>query len=461
MKKTLFFAAITMMFAACTNETAVAPQLATEETNTGVVAFDTYTSSATRAGEQGVMTTGTLQTTGFGVFAQYSSAAAADGAYSKTTNPVANFMWNQYVNYSSSAWTYDPLKYWPNETHDDNQGGTDGDATSSYQDKLSFFAYAPFVAEVASTYTGKVTGPTYSADPVKTDSKISAGGGGIEAFIANDATGDDPWVRYTVATTPENSVDLLWGVAPSGGLSYQDVTRTTVSISQGMPLVDLTKPGKDEKIKFLFQHALARLGLTVVAAVDQIAPGGSLDAATKIAVKSVNITETTSPKVLKTSGALNLKNTTAFQSLWEETSGDISFTVSGTTLNPAIKYVTDAATTYGDASITGVTTTEKKVIAQTGSPAHDNYFMVIPGHANTQLQVVIDYVVITADAKLDGGYSEVENVITKKVTIPTLTNNKAYNLKLILGMTSVKLDAEVADWEVDGSTNVYLPKNEE
>ena len=57
------------------------------------------------------------------------------------------------------------------------------------------------------------------------------------------------------------------------------------------------------------------------------------------------------------------------------------------------------------------------------------------------------------------GYSVVENVIKKTVTIPGLTNNKAYNLKLVLGLTSVKLDAEVADWQVDGSTEVYLPQN--
>ena len=103
----------------------------------------------------------------------------------------------------------------------------------------------------------------------------------------------------------------------------------------------------------------------------------------------------------------------------------------------------------------GVTTSETNVIN------NDKYFMVIPTHANTDLDVTIDYVVITEDANVNGGYVETENIITKKVTIPTLTNNKAYNLKLILGMTSVKLDAEVADWEVDGSTEVNLPRNNE
>jgi hypothetical protein len=53
----------------------------------------------------------------------------------------------------------------------------------------------------------------------------------------------------------------------------------------------------------------------------------------------------------------------------------------------------------------------------------------------------------------------VKNVIKKTVTVNSLTNNRAYNLKLILGLTSVKMEAEVADWQVDGSTEVYLPQN--
>ncbi len=430
------------------------------------VSFDTYVPNATRAGDAGVQTTATLQTAGkgFGVFAQYSNGTSTtDGAYANTTSP-SNFMWNQHVSYDASAWTYSPLKYWPNETDNDSQSPA---ATSTHADKLSFFAYAPYVAEATSTYTGQLTGPTYSAAPTIDDSKITANGGGIEAVIANDATGNDPWVRYNVATKPAESVDLLWGVAPVGGLSYETVNpqyaagpSATLTIAEGMPLVDLIKPAKDQKIKFLFQHALARIGMTVIYAADQIAAGGTLNNQTKIAVKSVAIEEVTATKKLKTSGALNLKNTTAFQSLWSNTDGLFSASVayddSPSELNPNIAYKTDASTTWNQTGDwTGVKNTELPVIA------NDKYFMVIPGHANTELQVTITYDVITKDDKVATGYSEVENVIKKTVTIPSLTNNKAYNLKLILGMTSVKLDAEVADWEVDGSTDVNLPRNNE
>lgn len=58
----------------------------------------------------------------FGVFASYTGAKEFDA---KST---PNFMYNQEVTKSGSAWTYNPVKYWP----------------TTAGDKISFFAYAPF-----------------------------------------------------------------------------------------------------------------------------------------------------------------------------------------------------------------------------------------------------------------------------------------------------------------------------
>lgn len=465
MKKRLFmFATAALMLAACSNdgEVAVNNGVAQLQSGSGVVAFDTYTSSATKAGTTGIMTTTELKN-GFGVFAQYSTGTGTtDGEYSDATDPVANFMWNQKV-YYSDAWTYSPLKYWPNETDNDSQTSP---ATSDHADVLSFFAYAPYVKELPSANgNGKLdidgdgitdeydAVPAISASGIK-DEKV----GGIEAVIANSATGNDPWVRYTVATDPSKSVDLLWGVAPSGGLSYPNVAGGTTTVVEGMPLKNLIKPAKDQKIKFLFKHALARLGMTIVAAVDQVAPGGTLAEETKIYVESVQLDEVTATKQLKMKGALNLNNTDAGKALWEETTGDFTgLTVNKTgLLNPDILWDTDVATTE-TAGATGVTTTEKPVIKD-GS-GNLQYFMVIPNHANTDLKVTITYYVVTEDPRVNDGHSVVKNVINKTVTVNGLTNNRAYNLKLILGLTSVKMEAEVADWQVDGSTEVYLPQN--
>jgi hypothetical protein len=72
--------------------------------------------------------------------------------------------------------------------------------------------------------------------------------------------------------------------------------------------------------------------------------------------------------------------------------------------------------------------------------------------------VKITYHVVTKDPKLTDYISNVENIITKQTTLQ-LESGKSYNLKLILGMTSVKLDATVADWQVADDAEVWLPKN--
>jgi hypothetical protein len=89
------------------------------------------------------------------------------------------------------------------------------------------------------------------------------------------------------------------------------------------------------------------------------------------------------------------------------------------------------------------------------------YFMVIPSDVTptpTTVNVKITYHVVTKDAKLTDNVSDITNAITKTASIQ-LVNGKSYNLKLILGLTSVKLDATVEDWQLADETEIDLPKN--
>lgn len=205
----LFLAAAAMLLTtACSNDDAANGVALDSQTTAAnlAVGFDTYTANATRSGQTGVMNTTQLQTTGFGVFAYQSEAP-----WAATNKP--DFMYNQHVTYTTPSWIYSPLKYWPNETGSNNIDGNG--ARSGKMERLTFFAYAPYVSTDALT-SAAITDVDNAATPNALSNV------GITALSANDATGAAK-VTYQIAYTPSKSVDLLWGVAPAGGLDYQSV----------------------------------------------------------------------------------------------------------------------------------------------------------------------------------------------------------------------------------------------
>lgn len=381
--------------------------------NTGqgdVLSFGVYVPQ-TKAGAAGQTTTASIQRTeanggGFGVFAYYTD----DADYSASAKP--NFMYNQGVFYNASKWEYTPVKYWPNEY------GSGANSTGT--DKLSFFAYAPYVATASGPY-------------------------GITAFTpANNAAGD-PTITYVIDPTPSTAVDLCWAV---------DAT-------DGFPWINKTKQSTSGTIAFLFKHALARFNVNVrgyfddVRAAEGAVSTDNIDSNTKITIEKIEIKGTFAP-----SGTLNLKNTTANKALWTpDAAAETTLTIPNTDIHSSLKATVNGETSFP--GITGVTNANVNVFTGAAPAKTDaTYYTFIPTDANTTLNVKITYYVTTQDAKLDGEISCVKNVIDKDITFTGgFACGLNYNLNIVLGMTTVKLEATVSDWADPSNVDIDLPVN--
>ena len=300
---------------------------------------------------------------GFGVFAYYTN----DAQYSGAATP--NFMNNQQVTYNESAkaWTYAPVKYWPNEA----------------TDYVSFFAYAPY------------------------DEYTVPGSG-------------DPIIDFTVPADVTSHIDL---------------------VAAENSHIDCQKQAINGKILFTFKHALSRVGFKVEAVMDEVndqVNGATPDtdnqdnpitAGTTISVQEVEIYS-----YFNNSGKLNLNGA-------EWTDRAFSYT--------SYKLTRDNFEAVAD----------EVTITPTPLNNEESYMMLIPTAASNKVKVRVKYTVTTEDNKLTGGASVVENNITSDEFDFQFEQGKAYTFVLHLGLTSVKLDAEVAVWDEMGDYVVNVPNN--
>lgn len=451
MKKVLFLAAATAaIVSSCSQsaESVIEDNSNNIETSQTPVNMSVYTASSTRVGDAGIITTpqDLVGKKGFGVFAYQT-----DGDdYNSSTKP--NFMYNQQVEGDVATdkdktvtWKYSPIKYWPNDNTiaDNTNNNAKGETNTG---KVSFFAYAPY------------------ANPGNNEAS------GITAVSGNDDSGD-PTVTYKLATNSSENVDLLWGTAGSNGTTVGGTEQagkkltnsSNVEVGKEKVNVNLTKMKTNGKIQFNFKHALAKFGgnggIKIRANYDES------DGKTKITVRSITITTAGANDGFTTGGTLNLAT-----GVWSNTttSSDVTYTstISGNNLADAIKEP-DKVEKWADLTNTGVTATAQDVFS---TDATDNGFFLIPDAALPSFKVTVDYVVRTEDSKLKKGYSETENKITKTVSFgeATAALNKRYSLTIILGMTSVKFDATVSNWEdttgsgssaTTNNTDVNLPIN--
>ena len=474
----LAVAAAAAMFTACSNDDLLVPQNVEQaQVQAGSVGFDAYLQrTKTRAGYIGEIQLDQLKETGFGVFAYYTD----NNDYEPLSQP--NFMYNQKVTFNdrTSKWVYEPVKYWPNEYG--------SDATSDDADKVSFFAYAPFVSFVPST--GKLDG---TADDAKY---------GIAGVTRNSATGD-PIVKYIASFDQDKSVDLIWGTVPADNTTWNIIQgAATQTLEAGLPWLNIQRPREaatqeaaQQRVKFQFEHALSQLSVNIDADVDGLDETNPLDANTRIWVRSITFNG------FSLKGALNLNNTEAGagKAYWLDYGG-VADLVTGDAVtvfdglkdgkegtagaearnekilgfNPQlIQSDADIENGAWKADRMGVTNERvslfRKLDAASGAyTASDAPVMVIPNGDDVTVEIVYD--VETIDPNLANYVSDcrtkgtsIENRISKTVSfggVSVMENGKHYTLNLHLGMNSVKLDADVTGWVDVEEKVVEVPSNQ-
>lgn len=449
----LSISVITALLASCNVNVDVVDENERGKADSLSVGFGVYVNRgvSTKAGKTGDMTTTSLQEAdaGFGVFSYYGNGAL----YNETSKP--DFMYNEKVTHDSQygKWDYHPVKYWPNEF-----GAA---ASSEAADRLTFFAYAPYV-EVTPT-TGIVTA---SGDSATT---------GIIGLSRNIAAGD-PKVMYSANLMPGAGVDLCWGVAADTFMSSVDGNNNHVE--KGHPFLNVIKPKTGDRLTFNFHHALAQLNVQVDADVDVESHATSEVAmGTRIYVRSVTFSGFT------TRGSLNLNSvadgTAGSGPVWNDISGtgrikrDPITIYDGRTdgLEAMAADVNEVPATLNPTIIqtgssVGVTNTTVNLFNSTEATAP---VMVIPT-SGVPVKVTIVYDIETADPSLPGFLSDgtthgisMENTITKTVQTDSdnmmLEAGKKYVIGLHLGLTSVKFDATVAKWDNTSYANTDLPIN--
>lgn len=527
MKKTLILmaAASAFVLTSCTeNDLSGGTSLAKESSSAIEFSANARNAGTTRAGYAGDLTNNSIkeETAGFGVFAYYSANQTINawGSWDPTTpvaiNQAPNFMYNEGVTWSAgkNGWIYDPVKYWPNGNDKYNPDNKPSNtATEKEVQYLSFFAYAPFVEHKTTEYvfdaSGSKVGSTANDAPtggaVYTINDPTTVQNGIVAMSKNSAT-NDMYVKYILnpAATSDKFVDLTWGIRGQNSYAQTSTTANDVVTLGSAYNTDLTKQIVGEKVKFLFKHALARVGgntskntsgsgkqvcgLWVVVDVDKnssVSGEGQSNqtdffapdfnkAKTLVTIEEVKIRdmytydqEQTVKQNWKsdflTDGWFDIMNgkwsNTA--SVTEHTTGGNGVTYSVTadntgspeyTLNPAIKE-SGVTNPNGDDwngtnanGATGVNLTKEPVYADNEDVPG---LLLIPGSTgDNTLYVTVRYRVRTADPNLSTGFTNVVQEITNKVTLAnsTLQPNKYYNLVMHLGLTSVKFEAVVADW---------------
>ena len=339
------------------------------------VGFSAYVNRgvSTKAGQTGDLTTDILKTTGFGVLGYASNGIP----FNERLTP--DFMYNQPVTCPAGVWTYEPVKYWPNEEND----------------RVSFFAYAPFVEVTPST--GLV-----AAEP-------ESGILGLSHYLAEG----DPQVWYRTTLTPGKDVDLCWG----------------------LPFLNQAKQHTNERLQFEFHHALSQLNVQIDADMDVAS-----QTTTRIYVRSVTFTIT--------DGRIDGE---------EGRQGAVDVNEKLARLNPLIiqrkpydaMEIDGVKTSPANLFDKADETVPVLVVPLAGTPMSVTIVY--------DVETVDNGLGLLSDGVTHG--LSIENRITRQILLDngnplSLEAGKKYVIKLHLGLTSVQFKASVSEWTNGGSADI-------
>ena len=419
-----------MLIVACAGEES---QTATSDGgNTIVLGVEDVASPVTRAAQvPGSMNFNKLTETGFGVYGYkgtYNNASSTPTLFSTTTtNTRVTFISggtapSSVVDHPGS-WTYaatlSDLKNW--------ESG----------EKYTFFAYAPYMAD-----DGTASGIT----TIKATSDVTAG---------------DPTIGYQVATTPAESVDLLWGIRSDNGLPWKDIQRGQTAGA----------------VMFTFYHALCAIGYHAQVIVDKdnnltdaedksgIAAIGT---DCKVTIKSITFEPNDAndkPGLFYKTGVLNLNNTTAYTPNWGNLSGSIpSLELSGDKIDSKIldPAPADAAAVNAflddDTNHPGITqaANSQAVIAKDGSDK-EQFYMLLPYEAKDYKLTVKYFITYKTGVS---SYSRSEE-LTGTATFDNLELKAGvkYYFNMVFGLTTFKVSVLAYDWEGETIPTTVITEN--
>ena len=194
-------------------------------------------------------------------------------------------MYNEQVTYTGTVWTYEPVKYWPNEYGDG--------ATSDDVDKVSFFAYAPWVDVTATTGTPTTTGRTESAPTVPevvpfAPAQVKLTDNPQPYAAWDDAKWEAQRVKYgiaefTTAGSPkadekQKVLDAIIGYDATARTAYETYINTTLPAYRSAKLAyDIASAEQDQKINITQLTKNSATGDPMVKYVVDFKPATSVD----------------------------------------------------------------------------------------------------------------------------------------------------------------------------------------